>query len=75
MTAKEFVQDRMRDTRAERQVMGHIKGMQEVYWLIRNGRQTMYFASGKTQSNAWVNAKNRILAQELELKSKSITND
>ena len=61
MTAKEFVKERYPNARAERQVRGMIKGMQEVYDLIRDGRNTMYMASGKSESNAWVNAKKYIL--------------
>jgi hypothetical protein len=64
MTAKEFVLEKMPRARAERQVRGMIKGLQEVYWLIREGRNTMYFASGKTESNAWVNAKKQIIELE-----------
>jgi hypothetical protein len=64
MTAKEFVKSKMPNARAERHVRGMIKGMQEVYWLIRDGRQTMYFASGKSESNAWVEAKKRIIENE-----------
>ena len=64
MTAKEFVLEKMPRARAERQVRGMIKGLQEVYWLIREGRNTMYFASGKTQSNAWVNDKKKIIELE-----------
>jgi hypothetical protein len=64
MTAKEFVLEKMPRARAERQVRGMIKGLQEVYWLIREGRNTMYFASGKTESNAWVNAKKNIIELE-----------
>lgn len=64
MTAKEFVKSKMPNARAERHVRGMIKGMQEVYWLIRDGRQTMYFASGKSESNAWVEAKKRIVENE-----------
>lgn len=64
MTSKEFVKSKIPKARAERHVAGRIKGMQEVYWLIRDGRQTMYFASGKTESNAWVQAKKRILEQD-----------
>ena len=64
MTAKEFVKERYPNARAERQVRGMIKGMQEVYYLIRDGRNTMYMASGKTESNAWVNAKKNILERE-----------
>ena len=64
MTAKEFVKERIPNARSERQVSGMIKGMQEVYYLIRDGRNTMYIASGKTESNAWVNAKKFILNKE-----------
>ena len=64
MTAKEFVKERYPNARAERQVKGMIKGMQEVYYLIRDGRNTMYMASGKSESNAWVNAKKYILERE-----------
>ena len=64
MTAKEFVKERYPNARDERQVRGMIKGMQEVYYLIRDGRNTMYMASGKSESNAWVNAKKYILERE-----------
>lgn len=64
MTAKEFVKSKMPNARAERHVRGMVKGMQGVYWLIRDGRQTMYFASGKSESNAWVEAKKRIIENE-----------
>lgn len=64
MTAKEFVKSKYPNARAERQVSGRIKGMQEVYWLIRIGRDTMYFAIGKSESNAWVVAKKLILKSE-----------
>jgi hypothetical protein len=64
MTAKEFVLEKMPRARAERQVRGMIKGLQEVYWLIREGRNTMYFAQGKSESNAWVNAKKNIIELE-----------
>lgn len=64
MTSKEFVRERYPRARAERQVSGRIKGLQEVYWLIRNGRETMYIASGKSESNAWVNAKKSIIKNE-----------
>jgi len=65
MTAKEFVKEKYPNARAERQVRGMIKGMQEVYWLIRDGRNMMYMASGKSESNAWVNAKALILESEI----------
>ena len=61
MTAKEFVKEKFPHARAERHVSGMIKGLQEAYWIIRDGRNTMYMASGKTESNAWVNCKKKIL--------------
>lgn len=60
MTAKEFVKNKMPNAKAERHVRGMIKGLQEVYWLIRDGNHTMYFAIGKTESNAWVEAKKTV---------------
>jgi hypothetical protein len=71
MTAKEFVKTKVPNARVERQyiiyniVRGRIKGLQEVYYLIRDGRSTMYMGSGKTESNAWVNAKAFIMLKEL----------
>ena len=65
MTAKEFVRSKYPSANSERHVSGMIKGFQEVYWLIRNGRNTMYIASGKSESNAWVNAKKHILEQNI----------
>lgn len=61
MTAKEFVKSRMPNAKAERHVSGMVRGMTEVYWLIRDGRESMYFAVGKSESNAWVEAKKRLL--------------
>ena len=61
MTAKEFVKSKMPNARAERHVKGRVKGMQETYWLIREIGQQMYFAIGKSESNAWVEAKKRII--------------
>lgn len=60
MTAKEFVKQYYPTARSERQVSGRIKGMQEVYYLIRMAGATMYFSEGKSESNAWVNAKIKI---------------
>ena len=57
MTSKQFVREVFPKARVERHVRGRIKGMQEVYYLIRNGTETMYIASGTSESNAWVNAK------------------
>lgn len=61
MTSKEFVKSKMPNARAERHVKGRIKGMQKAYWIIRDGRQTMCFASGISESNAWAEAKKRII--------------
>ena len=62
MKAKDFVKSRMPTARAERQTT---RGKQS-YWLIREGRETMWFADGNTESNAWMNAKKRILEIEAE---------
>jgi hypothetical protein len=57
MTAKEYVRSKVPNARAERQVKGKIAGFKEVYWLIRDGGSNDYMASGKSESNAWKNAK------------------
>lgn len=62
MTAKEYVKNHFPHARAERHVAGRIGGTP--YWLIRVDRNTMYFASGNSESNAWVNAKKRIIENE-----------
>lgn len=64
MKAKDFVKERYPNASAEKHIKGMIKGLQEVYYLIRDGRQTMYMAIGKSESNAWVNAKKNILKRE-----------
>lgn len=58
MTAKEYVKTIIPNAHAERHIEGRISGIP--YWLIRDGRNTMYLAVGKTESNAWVNAKNKL---------------
>lgn len=60
MTAKEFIKEKYPNAKAEKQIRGRIKGMQEAYYLIRDGINTMYLASGTSESNAWVNAKKAI---------------
>jgi len=66
MTAKEFVKSKFPKATAERHSRGRIKGLQEVYWLVRETRTShMYMASGKTESNAWVNAKKLIIEKGL----------
>ena len=51
MTAKEFVKERYPKARAERHRTGSNTTFGETYWLIRNGRETMYIASGKSKRN------------------------
>lgn len=60
MTAKNFVQNKFPKAAAERQVQGD----NTVYWLIRDGRAYFYMAQGKTQAEAWKNAKKKIQEQE-----------
>lgn len=67
MTAKEFVKLKIPTATSERHVQGMIRGLQEIYWLIRERGKTMYFATGKTESNAWVNAKKKIIENEKAL--------
>ena len=64
MTSKEFVKSKLPKAKAEKHKQGMIKGLQETYYLIRDGNNTMYIATGNTESNAWVNAKKFILKQE-----------
>ena len=66
MKNKDYVIDKMPNAKAERQVQGRIKGLQRVYWLIRDGRNTMYFAEGETEAKAWKSAKERIVSLESE---------
>jgi hypothetical protein len=61
MTSEEFVKSRMPKASIERQTTNG----GESYYLVREKRSdTMYFAEGKTKSNAWVNAKKRILKMD-----------
>jgi len=60
MTAKEYVKSKKPKAMAERQKTNG----GEVYWLIRELGEWMYIASGKTQSNAWANAKKSIQKPE-----------
>ena len=64
MTAEEFVKEQMPKARAERHRTGANTTFGETYWLIRDGRNTMYFSEGKTESNAWVNAKKKLIKRE-----------
>jgi len=59
MTAKEFVKEKYPKSRAER----HRLRNGRTYWLIRNRNNTMYISSGKSEKNAWENAKKKILQE------------
>jgi hypothetical protein len=62
MTAKEYVKQYYPKATIERQVQGRVIGAQTVYWIVRAERTAhMYIATGPTQSNAWVNAKQFII--------------
>lgn len=61
MTAKQFVRNMYPTARAEKQTTGKTKGFTRTYWLIRMAGATMYFSEGTSESNAWVNAKKRII--------------
>lgn len=63
MTAKEFVLQHKPTVKAERQSTREIMGRRS-YWLIREKDQYMYFSQGKTQGQAWANAKRRIQGKE-----------
>lgn len=62
MTAKEFVKSHYPRANKER----HVGNDRKPYYLIRIGRESMWFASGDTESKAWVEAKKRI---EVQLKA------
>lgn len=64
MTAKEFVKERMPNAKVEWYYAFNIKGFREKYWLIRDGNSYMYFAQGDSESNAWVNAKQKLIELE-----------
>lgn len=61
MTSEEFVKEKLPKARAEK----HTTGRKTTYWLIRDGRNTMYIASGYSESNAWVNAKQKLIENEI----------
>lgn len=66
MTAKEFVKQYHPNAISESHLDARIGGKR--YWLIRlNPRDTMYFAIGKTESNAWVEAKKNVLKKQIQL--------
>jgi hypothetical protein len=67
MTAKEFVKQKYPNARAERYTSGRIKLLQSHYYLIWTDYQSKNpsrLSEGTTESNAWVNAKKRILSND-----------
>jgi hypothetical protein len=62
MTSKDYVKRYYPKAKAERQKQNN----GDVYWLIRDGNAYLYIASGKTESNAWVNAKEKIEMQSVK---------
>lgn len=57
MTSEEFVKSHLPKAKAEK----HTTNRGESYYLIRDGRATMYLASGETKAKAWKNAKEYIV--------------
>ena len=62
MTAKQFVLSQYPKAKAERLKIHSYR----TYWIIRNNRATMYMAEGKTEKEAWKNAKNLIIKKQQE---------
>ena len=56
-SGKVIVKERHPDAHAER----YKTNGREVYWLIRFGRSFMYFAEGKSESEAWKNAAAKLI--------------
>lgn len=56
MTAEQFVKSKLPKATAERQVTNG----GNVYYLIRDGRATLYLAEGATKKLAWENAKKHL---------------
>ncbi len=68
MTAKQFVKQHKPTARSEKQKQNGPFG--KAYWLIRELGAFMYFAEGTTESNAWVNAKKRIIEDQKQAENK-----
>ena len=64
MTAEEFVKEHYPKARVETHRTNGPLG--DRYYLVRIGRETMWFSEGTSKSNAWVNAKKKI--KELQKK-------
>jgi hypothetical protein len=60
MTVKEFVKSKMPNAKVEKQKTNGGKA----YFLIRDGKSTGYMSSGDTESQAWKQAKERIIESE-----------
>jgi hypothetical protein len=60
-TPKEFVKTYFPKARAEKHKYGRIVGASKSYYLIRDGREVMYMASGDTEAKAWKQAKEVVL--------------
>lgn len=65
MKAKEFVLSHVPNARAESHLRGAnvVRALQKKYWLIRDGRASMWMGCGDTQAEAWKDAKNTILVR------------
>lgn len=60
MTAKQFVQSSVPRAHLEKQQTNG----GERYYLIRNGNNPMYMASGKTPGEAWKKAKELVVVKQ-----------
>jgi hypothetical protein len=65
MTAKEFVQSKRPNAFVEKGKMQDARGNLTNYWLVMVHEDFSYIASGKSESNAWVNAKKAIIEHNL----------
>lgn len=57
MTAKEFIKSKMPNAKSEKQKTNGGR----TYFLIRDGKSVMPYASGSTERSAWSNAKKLFL--------------
>jgi hypothetical protein len=68
MKSKDIVQAILPRTKAEKQKTNGAFGTH--YFLVRNGRDTMYLGQGDTEAQAWADA----LPKVLEMAQKAIAN-
>ncbi len=66
MTAEKFVKSKLPHAKIERQETNG----SSVYYLVRDGNASMYFAEGSTKKEAWEKAKERIDKQDKSPSSK-----